>query len=66
MKSAEYNPISEADYLALEARSPIRHEYVAGEIFAMTGACVRHDVIAPNLATALRTHFTCAAPLAAH
>jgi Uma2 family endonuclease len=56
MKSAEYNPISEADYLALEARSPVRHEYVAGEIFAMTGACVRHNVIALNLATALRTH----------
>lgn len=55
MKSAEYTPISEADYLALEARSPVRHEYVAGEIFAMTGASVRHEVIAGNLHAALRT-----------
>lgn len=47
---------SEADYLAMEAQSPVRHEYVAGQIYAMTGASLRHNVIALNLATALRTH----------
>lgn len=56
MKSVTYEPVSEADYLALEARSPQRHEYVAGEIFAMTGASIRHNVIALNIATALRQH----------
>ncbi|MBP7468771.1 MAG: Uma2 family endonuclease, partial [Thauera sp.] len=46
----------EGEYLALEARSPVRHEYIAGEIFAMTGASIRHNIIALNIATALRTH----------
>ena len=56
MKTEAYQSISEQDYLALEARSPVRHEYVAGEVFAMTGASIRHNVIALNLATALRSH----------
>ena len=56
MKSDRYQPIGEDDYLALEARSPVRHEYIAGEIFAMTGASIRHNVIALNLATSLRYH----------
>ncbi len=51
-----YKPLDEAEYLALEARSPVRHEYIAGEIFAMTGASIRHNIIALNIATALRTH----------
>ena len=56
MKTATYTTYSESDYLAYEAQSPVRHEYIAGEIFAMTGASVRHNIIALNLATALRTH----------
>ena len=56
MQSHPYRPLDEAEYLALEARSPVRHEYVAGEIFAMTGASIRHNIIAGNLYTALRTH----------
>jgi len=51
-----YKPLDEGEYLALEARSPVRHEYIAGEIFAMTGASIRHNIIAGNLYTALRTH----------
>ena len=56
MKSDRYQPISEDDYLALEARSSVRHEYVAGEVFAMTGASIRHNVIAGNIYTAIRQH----------
>jgi Uma2 family endonuclease len=56
MKSVEYTFLSETDYLALEARSPVRHEYIAGEIYAMTGASIRHNVIAGNVYAALRTH----------
>ena len=56
MRSQPYRLLDESEYLTLEARSPVRHEYVAGEIFAMTGASVRHNIIAGNLYTALRTH----------
>lgn len=56
MESRPYRPLDESEYLALEARSPVRHEYIAGEIFAMTGASIRHNVIALNLASAIRTH----------
>jgi Uma2 family endonuclease len=56
MLSQEYRPISEEEYLRLEAQSPIRHEYVNGDVFAMTGGSLRHNVIALNVATALRAH----------
>ena len=56
MKIATYTTYSESDYLAYEAQSPIRHEYIAGEIFTMTGASIRHNVIAGNLFAELRTH----------
>ena len=52
----EYGPISAEEYLHLEARSPVRNEYVSGEVFAMTGGTLRHNVIAGNLFAALRTH----------
>lgn len=56
MKIATYTTYSESDYLAYEAQSPVRHEYIAGEIFAMTGASIRHNVIAGNLFAELRSH----------
>ena len=56
MKLAVHTPISEAQYLAQEQRSPARSEYVAGQVFAMTGASLRHNVIALNIATLLRQH----------
>lgn len=56
MRMVEYTPISEDDYLALEAAGPLRHEYVSGEVYAMTGASLRHNVIAGNLFALLRPH----------
>jgi Uma2 family endonuclease len=56
MLTREYSPLSESEYLRLEAQSPIRHEYVGGEVFAMTGTTLRHNTIALNLATMLRAH----------
>ena len=44
------------DYLAGEAISPIKHEYVAAEVFAMAGASEQHATIALNLASLLRAH----------
>ena len=56
MLTHEYTPLSEDEYLRLEVQSPVRHEYVNGEIFAMTGATLRHAAIAGNIFAALRTH----------
>jgi Uma2 family endonuclease len=43
------------EYLAFEAQSPAKHEYVAGEVFGMAGVTTRHNLITLNLATQLRT-----------
>ena len=56
MKIVPYTTYSENEYLAYEVQSPTRNEYVAGEIFAMTGASIRHNVIAGNIFAELRAH----------
>ncbi len=47
-----------ADYLAGEAYSDLRHEYAAGEIYAMVGGTSAHNAITLNLASALRSHLS--------
>ena len=37
--------MTEAEYLAFERESEIKHEYLHGEIFAMTGASWNHNMI---------------------
>lgn len=44
------------EYLEWEARQEVRHEYVNGELFAMTGGTIPHNDIALNLYTALYSH----------
>jgi len=44
------------EYLQAEERSPIKHEYIAGEIFAMAGAHEVHVTIAGNVFSLLRSH----------
>jgi len=41
------------EYLRFDESSPVRHEYVAGEVYAMTGATMRHNRIVRNIATRL-------------
>lgn len=43
------------DYMAWEAQQTERHEYLNGEVFAMTGAKDAHNTIAGNLFVALRS-----------
>jgi Uma2 family endonuclease len=42
------------EYLDWEPRQEVRHEYVHGELFAMTGGTIPHNDIALNLYTALQ------------
>ena len=41
------------DYLAGEKDGEVRHEYVAGEVYAMTGASARHGLIVTALTLSL-------------
>lgn len=38
-----------AEYLEMERTSEVRHEYLDGEIYAMSGASKRHNRIGNNL-----------------
>lgn len=53
---AKLTRLSAEDYLEMELSSPVKHEYVAGEIFAMTGTSDSHNIIAGNLYMLLREH----------
>lgn len=44
------------DYLIAEEKSPTRHEYIGGYVFAMAGASEEHNIIAVNICTLLRSH----------
>jgi len=50
MSSANPSLLTECEYLDFERKSEIRHEYIAGQIFAMSGASRRHSLITLNLA----------------
>lgn len=48
MSSPNPNLLTPGEYLDLERKSEIRNEYIAGRIFAMSGASRRHGLIAGN------------------
>ena len=43
------------EYFRFEERSRVRHEYVSGELYAMTGNTSRHITIVMNIGTQLHT-----------
>ena len=47
----KYNYISPEEYLAEERAALDKHEYYQGEVFAMSGASLKHNVIFSNLFT---------------
>ena len=48
--------VSPEEYLDAELSSPVRHEYFAGDLYAMSGASRAHNLIAGNLLAALHPH----------
>ena len=49
MSSAPKTFLTPAEYLAIERRAEIKHEYFNGEMFAMIGATRKHNLIAGNI-----------------
>ncbi len=56
ISSAKALPITPAEFLEGELSSEIRHEYVDGQIYAMSGASAIHNEISMDLAMALKNH----------
>lgn len=48
--------LSPEEYLAAEQDSPIKHEYIQGQVYAMAGASDAHTTVAGNLFALLRNH----------
>ncbi|MGZ8433723.1 MAG: Uma2 family endonuclease [Candidatus Binatia bacterium] len=55
MSKVEKASFTAAEYLTMERQSSEKHEFVFGEIFAMTGASARHVEIVGNIAGELRS-----------
>jgi Uma2 family endonuclease len=45
--------MTEAEYLAFEENSEIKHEFANGDVYAMTGGSARHSFITVNTSTTL-------------
>ncbi len=56
MTAAEKLAFSATDFLDWEVRQATKHEFVAGEFFAMAGAGEAHVTISGNVFAALRNH----------
>ena len=48
-RAATQGSMSVEDYLEMEKTATVRHEYVAGEVYAMVGVSRRHSRIAGNI-----------------
>lgn len=57
MTLSQFHPyLSPEEYLEAEKSSPIKHEYIQGQIYAMAGASDAHVTITANLVALLRNH----------
>jgi Uma2 family endonuclease len=48
-EAEDLGPMTHAEYLALERRSEVKHEYVNGRVYAMAGGTVEHGRLALNV-----------------
>jgi len=56
VQTAERLSFCAVDYLVWEERQTGKHEFVAGEVFAMTGARQDHVIVSGNIFAALKHH----------
>ncbi|WP_368570969.1 Uma2 family endonuclease [Acinetobacter haemolyticus] len=56
MTTVNKHRLNEQEYLQGELNSQIKHEFVAGEVFAMVGASASHNLISGNIFAELRSH----------
>jgi Uma2 family endonuclease len=56
LAQAEFAYKTPQEYLDWEALQEFRHEYLDGQILAMTGGTIPHNLIGLNLATLLKSH----------
>ena len=54
LKDSQY--LTTEEYLAWEEKSPVKHEYINGEVYAMAGTTDTHNTIGLNIAFLLRSH----------
>jgi Uma2 family endonuclease len=52
--SAQLPNLTVAEYLEGELHSPVKHEYVAGQVFTMAGTSLGHNTLATNIHGLLR------------
>jgi Uma2 family endonuclease len=53
---SNYTLLTPEEYLQLEEKSPIKHEYIDGQVYAMAGTTDTHNLVAGNLYTIIRNH----------
>jgi Uma2 family endonuclease len=54
--SEDYPNLTPTEYLEWEEKQELRHEYIYGEVYAMTGGTLNHSKIAMNFAYILMSH----------
>ncbi|WP_420538213.1 Uma2 family endonuclease [Microcystis aeruginosa] len=53
---SKYNNFTPEEYFQFEEKSPIKHEYIDGQIYAMAGTTDTHNIVAGNIYTIVRNH----------
>ncbi|MCA2668195.1 MAG: Uma2 family endonuclease, partial [Microcystis sp. M045S2] len=53
---SNYNNLTPEEYLQFEEKSPIKHEYIDGQVYAMAGTTDTHNIVAGNIYTIIRNH----------
>lgn len=52
----QYPTLTPEEYFAWEERQTCRHEYIDGQVYAMTGGTINHSKIASNVNFLLKSH----------